>query len=219
MKSFRWSMIVSLGLLPALGCGGPNDVGGGTNNDGSGPDPWWDTTGYGSGPDTVSASSPASTTNSTSPATTTGMTTTPGDSSAGDSEGEVEGEPDEVGIFGWSIVEPGVSFMGMEGEFIAFIGGEELCIITWTFESGVPNDTCAECDFAYDIVRTEPVVEEDIACADYIDPTTIPTMISMGFASDERLMMFDGMEWVEAGFGEFLPEKGNEFAWFIPYDE
>ncbi len=210
-----WRTRASAGLLALGACGGPNDVGGGTNASGtSGPDPWWDTTGYASGPDSVSASTTAP------PATTTtGGTTNPGDTSGDESEGDVDGEPDEVGIFAWAIIEPGVSFSGMEAEFIAYVGGAELCVITWDFVSGTPNDTCAECDFAYDVVRTEPVVEEDIACDDYIDPAMIPTMISIGFAPDEQLLIYDGNAWVEEGFAEFLPDKGNEFAWFIPCDK
>ncbi|MCH9680007.1 MAG: hypothetical protein K0V04_01135 [Deltaproteobacteria bacterium] len=215
MRTSGWSSRVVISLWALAGCGGPNDGGAGSAANGSsssGLDPWWDTTGDGSGPATVSASA---TTGTTAP----GTTTTQGTSGGEETEGEAEGEPDEIGIFGWSIIEPGVSFMGMEAEFIAFVGGEEVCVITWELESGVPNDTCEACDFAFDIARTEPVVADDIACDDYIDPDMIPAMVSLGFAPDEELWMYDGSRWVEAGFAEFLPERDNVFGWFIPYQE
>lgn len=167
---------------------------------------WWDTTST-TAPDSTSAAE----------GSTTGTSSTSTGTEPPDEEGS-SGEPeeDEVGIFGWGTAEPGVSFTGMDGEFFASVGGEDLCYVTWQYDSAAVNDTCAECEFAYDIVRTEPEVELDVACSDYIDLESLPTTVSLGYA-DEAIFIDLGEGWMERGEGEFLPERGNELSWFIPY--
>lgn len=217
---------MAMGLSTAMGCGSVDGVGnpsdaastGGTTaavTSGSGgvSDSWFETTSAGGG----NGNGGGADSSGGAPATTTDPgvdTDEPGEDDGEDSEGGVK--EDEVGFFGFGTAMPGVSFNGIEGEFVAIEGGVEQCFIFWEYApDSPPNDTCTECDFAFDLQRINVEVDLDKGCSNYLDVESLnDSTLSIGLSADGELYLNEGAGWEARGEGEFLPEKGNEFGWF-----
>ena len=77
-----------------------------------------------------------------------------------------------------------------------------------------PNDTCTQCDFAFDLTRINVDVDLNENCANYLDVESLEgSMVSLGLSAEGELYVNEGAGWEVRGEGEFLPKKGNEFGW------
>ena len=77
------------------------------------------------------------------------------------------GDPHGVGLTGHKgevVVDP-LSWLGVESwYFTADKGmGDDLCLVTWDSTSTAVRSDCAQCDWAFDVVWTDPRVEIDEA--------------------------------------------------------
>ena len=155
-------------------------------------------------------------TSSTTPDPTTATDPPPPPPDTGES-GEVE--EDFVGIFGFGMAVPGQSY-AVEGETIAFVDGEDLCVLLWT-ASAVPDDTCTECDFAFRLTIDTVEVEADVDCAAYgWAPAEVEgSVIAVGPAPGEDLYVDEGEGWTWSveGFAEYIEGRGV-FEWEHPVD-
>lgn len=205
--------MVGLGLSLVFGCTSAPDGGETTGFTGASTG-WWETSGTGgaSMPATISGPS-GDGSGSAGPGSSTGQPAST--SSSAETEQTEEPEPDEVGVFGFAQVTASTSLLGEE-ELVVFIDGEDLCLVTWELSSMVPNDTCPLCEFAFDVVRSAPVIDVDVACDDYVDLAAVPTMLSLGYG-DSTLYVDDGRGWQARGEAELFPRRGLlELEWFIP---
>lgn len=216
------SVFASCALALTTGCGEEDGTGTG-GDDGMattmpGSTGWW-------GSDTGNNSMPVSITDpvadeggSSGPAGSGNDSSGPagGDTEADEDSGGPKVEPDEVFFYGEATVQPGTSLSGFE-EFIAFVDGEDACVIVWSIDSVASNDTCAECEYAFDVTRGEPDTEVDVDCQSY-DTAWLSTMTGWGYGDG---LMYGNLEggWDVIGEAEFLPDKMNILEWYIPLNQ
>lgn len=131
-----------------------------------------------------------------------------------DEEGEDEDEEDEEGEEGegayWGIfaVADGATVEDASGEFYAFEGDEEVCLLLFEATASEPASSCADCSQAWTFTAAAPEVEIDVdgAC-ERRAPANIEGMsFNLGYAGD-TLYRDDGDGWRASG--EFGVE-GNE---------
>lgn len=197
----KQSLLWASGLALALSACGPGDTPSGTDSsstdaatggstDGGygehGSTQWWQTT---SASDSVSG----------------GGSTGGEDSEGEDSEGE---EEDYIGWYGEGDIVVGESYTGFV-EFVAFVGGEDHCVITGAPANVQWLDTCPHCEFAFTFELGEPFVEADESCAMYgIDTNALGDITrSVGYAEEVLYTLQEGA-WIEAGEAFHDPEDG-----------
>ena len=133
----------------------------------------------------------------------------PGDD--GEEEGkDEEGGKDEdfVGWFGEGTINPGTSYDGIL-EAIAFVEGEDQCVLIVGLANVAWLDTCAQCEFAFSYTLETVDSEVDAGCASHgFDPDALTGGThSVGYAEGTLYWLEDG-NWQEVGEAEYEPAKG-----------
>jgi hypothetical protein len=111
--------------------------------------------------------------------------------------------------------------------------GAELCRVSYTLTSTALRDDCAVCEWAFDLVLTDPVIvsesgvgcgpfgysAEDVAALDGLSRAYGYAEEYVGHAS--MLMAHDGSLWQGLSFATFVPETGDfSYGWdaaYVPY--
>lgn len=144
---------------------------------------------------------------------TGGANTTDGQADdVADEEGEDEGgEESFIGMFGIGSAVPGESY-APSGEAIAFVAGVDECVVLWQ-ATAVVDETCTECDYAFQLTIDTTEVEADVDCMTYgfAPDQLLGESFSVGFSGEETLHLNEGEGWatVEEGFAEFVQERGT----------
>ena len=132
------------------------------------------------------------------------------DGEFGDEEDEEDEEGDEDAGAYWGVfaVADGGTVEEASGEFFAFEGGEEVCLILFEATASDPPTACSECSQAWTFTVGSPEAEIDVdgACERRAPANLEGTQFHLGYAGD-TLYRDDGSGW-RAG-GEFNV-KGNE---------
>ncbi len=91
-----------------------------------------------------------------------------------------------TGRLGESLVD--TDYLGTETlYFVADEGaGEDLCRVSYTMTSTGARTDCSDCEWAFDLVLSDPVAETDVGCSDLdVDPAALDgTTVSYGYTSE-----------------------------------
>ena len=130
-----------------------------------------------------------------------------------DAEGEEEEEEEDedfIGVFLEGDTVPGETITGW-GEFVVYVGGEDLCILGWEPQTVQPLDTCAECDFAFSVTVGEITVDVDEQCAAYnLDPVALEgSTLNVGHSGEETVLIEIDGTWtpIDEGWSEYIEDE------------
>ncbi|TPV96856.1 MAG: hypothetical protein B7733_02550 [Myxococcales bacterium FL481] len=134
-----------------------------------------------------------------------------GDDDDDDDDDEDEDE-DAVFWFGEGQVVPGER-LEMHVEFVAYIDGEDRCLLFMQARDAAPDETCEACDWAFSFTLGDVEIEAEEHCDEYdIDPSALDgASMAVGYADETGYRRLDG-EWAAVGWAEYNPDE-SFFEW------
>ncbi len=108
--------------------------------------------------------------------------------------------------------------------------GDELCRVSYTLTSTAQRDDCAVCDWAFDLVLSDPTIvyESGVGCGPFGYAAEDVAALdgeprSYGYAEEyvghaSMLLAHDGSLWEGLSFATYVPETGDfSYGWEAAY--